>query len=128
MRTTTLLSAQVRVLSIMSSLYHTDPRYGHGVSSTLTALRQTRHHRARISPLGAHRRGARVSRAHFTADPSDSVSHLKTSLMGNSITVPISNGKLLLGTWQGLCLAEFRHSGGGWGSHGAGRKVVATIL
>lgn len=35
------------------------------------------------------------------ADPSDSVSHLKTSLVGNSITLPISKGKLVLGTWQG---------------------------
>jgi len=69
-----------------------------------------------------------VSHKTPLAKISDSVSHLKTSLMGNSITVPISNGKLLLGTWQGLCLAEFRHSGGGWGSRGAGRKVVATIL
>lgn len=59
---------------------------------------------------------------------SDSVSHLKTSLIGNSITVPISKGKLVLGTWQGIYLAEFRHSGGGWGGQGQGRKVVATIL
>ncbi|KAK1924821.1 hypothetical protein DB88DRAFT_437843 [Papiliotrema laurentii] len=65
---------------------------------------------------------------HTDEGPDDSVSHLKTSLLGNSVTVPISKGKLLLGTWQGLCLAEFRHSGGGWGSHGSGRKVVATIL
>ena len=59
---------------------------------------------------------------------SDSVSHLKTSLIGNTITIPVSKGKLLLGTWQGIYLGEFRHSGGGWGSRGSGRKVVATIL
>ena len=43
----------------------------------------------------------------FFAHCSDSVSHLKTSLVGNSITLPISNGKLVLGTWQGIYLAEF---------------------
>jgi hypothetical protein len=39
--------------------------------------------------------------------PSDSVSHLKTSLVGNSITLPIAKGRLVLGTWQGIYLAEF---------------------
>lgn len=81
------------------------------------------------------------------ADHSDSVSHLKTSLVGNSITLPISKGKLVLGTWQGyvvgvggedkggdyradssIYLAEFRYSGNGWAGHGEGRKVIATIL
>lgn len=37
---------------------------------------------------------------------SDSVSHLKTSIIGNSITLPIRDGKLVLGTWQGIYLAE----------------------
>jgi secondary thiamine-phosphate synthase enzyme len=59
---------------------------------------------------------------------SDSVSHLKTSLIGSSITIPISKGKLVFGTWQGIYLAEFRHSGAGWGGRGEGRKVIATIL
>ncbi|ODN81966.1 secondary thiamine-phosphate synthase enzyme [Cryptococcus amylolentus CBS 6039] len=65
---------------------------------------------------------------HTDEGPDDSVSHLKTSLIGNSVTIPISKGKLVLGTWQGIYLAEFRHSGAGWGGRGSGRKVVATIL
>ncbi|WVN88431.1 secondary thiamine-phosphate synthase enzyme [Cryptococcus depauperatus CBS 7841] len=65
---------------------------------------------------------------HTDEGPDDSVSHLKTSLIGNSVTIPISEGKLVLGTWQGIYLAEFRHSGAGWGGKGQGRKVVATIL
>ncbi|WVF71300.1 secondary thiamine-phosphate synthase enzyme [Kwoniella sp. CBS 6097] len=65
---------------------------------------------------------------HTDEGPDDSVSHLKTSLVGNSITLPIAKGKLVLGTWQGIYLAEFRHSGAGWGGRGSGRKVVATIL
>jgi len=65
---------------------------------------------------------------HTDEGPDDSVSHLKTSLMGNCVTLPISKGKLVLGTWQGIMLVESRHSGSGWGGHGSGRKVVATIL
>ncbi|KLT41654.1 hypothetical protein CC85DRAFT_328912 [Cutaneotrichosporon oleaginosum] len=65
---------------------------------------------------------------HTDEGPDDSVSHLKTSLVGNSITLPISKGKLVLGTWQGIYLAEFRYSGNGWAGKGEGRKVVATIL
>ena len=41
-------------------------------------------------------------------------------LMGNSLTIPITNGKLNLGTWQGLYLCEFRYEGGS-------RHLVATI-
>lgn len=45
-------------------------------------------------------------RARVVLTASDSVSHLKTSIIGNSITVPIRDGKLVLGTWQGIYLAE----------------------
>ncbi|KAI9638266.1 uncharacterized protein MKK02DRAFT_22234 [Dioszegia hungarica] len=65
---------------------------------------------------------------HTDEGPDDSVSHLKSSLLGNSVTLPISKGRLVLGTWQGIYLGEFRHSGAGWGGRGSGRKVVATIL
>jgi hypothetical protein len=75
---------------------------------------QTRQDRARGLSLGAHRRGTGVSRPlpsstrlTLSLTSSDSVSHLKTSLVGNSITLPISKGKLVLGTWQGIYLAEF---------------------
>ncbi|WVW84069.1 secondary thiamine-phosphate synthase enzyme [Kwoniella bestiolae CBS 10118] len=65
---------------------------------------------------------------HTDEGPDDSVSHLKTSLIGNSVTLPISKGSLVFGTWQGIYLAEFRHRGAGWGGRGQGRKVIATIL
>ena len=51
----------------------------------------------------------------------DMPSHAKSSLTGVSITIPITNGRLNLGTWQGIYLCEFRYSGGG-------RRIVATIL
>ncbi|MEL6142687.1 MAG: YjbQ family protein, partial [Bacteroidota bacterium] len=46
--------------------------------------------------------------------------HIKAALIGNSITIPITNGKLNLGTWQGIYLCEFRNRAGG-------RKMVASI-
>ncbi|KAI0068334.1 hypothetical protein BV25DRAFT_564436 [Artomyces pyxidatus] len=58
---------------------------------------------------------------HTDEGPDDSVSHTKTSLVGTSISIPITDGRLNLGTWQGLYLTEFRHM-----PHS--RRVVATIL
>lgn len=46
--------------------------------------------------------------------------HAKSSIIGTSVTIPITNGKLNLGTWQGIYLCEFRNYGGN-------RRMVATI-
>jgi len=59
--------------------------------------------------------------AHTDEGPDDSVSHTKTSLVGCTISVPITDGRLNLGTWQGIYLTEFRHI-----PHS--RRVVATII
>ncbi|KIP11423.1 hypothetical protein PHLGIDRAFT_27908 [Phlebiopsis gigantea 11061_1 CR5-6] len=58
---------------------------------------------------------------HTDEGPDDSVSHTKASLVGSSISVPITNGQLNLGTWQGIYLTEFRSSA-------KSRTIVATIL
>ncbi|EAU93066.2 hypothetical protein CC1G_06786 [Coprinopsis cinerea okayama7 len=58
---------------------------------------------------------------HTDEGPDDSVSHTKASLVGSTISIPITNGALNLGTWQGIYLTEFRHM-----AHS--RRVVATIL
>jgi secondary thiamine-phosphate synthase enzyme len=58
---------------------------------------------------------------HLDEGPDDSVSHTKSSIIGVSLQIPISNGRLLLGTWQGVYLCEFRDM-----PHV--RKVVATII
>lgn len=47
--------------------------------------------------------------------------HAKSSLFGVSLTIPITNGRLNLGTWQGIYLCEFRNDGGS-------RNIVATII
>lgn len=50
----------------------------------------------------------------------DMPAHIKSSTLGCSLTIPISNGQLALGTWQGIYLGEHRN-------HGGSRRVVVTI-
>lgn len=57
---------------------------------------------------------------HTLEGSDDMPAHAKSSLFGVSITIPISNGRLNLGTWQGIYLCEFRDYGGS-------RHIVATI-
>ena len=57
---------------------------------------------------------------HTIEGPDDMPAHIKSALVGSSVTVPITEGRLNLGTWQGIFLCEFRNRGGA-------RKLVATI-
>lgn len=57
---------------------------------------------------------------HTIEGPDDMPAHIKASLVGSSISIPITNHRLNLGTWQGIYLCEFRN-------HGGSRKLVATI-
>ena len=57
---------------------------------------------------------------HTDEGPDDMPAHAKASLMGFSLTVPIADGSLVLGTWQGIYLVEARNYGGG-------RKIVITL-
>ena len=47
--------------------------------------------------------------------------HAKSALVGATLTIPITGGRLYLGTWQGIYLCEFRN-------HGGARTIVATIV
>jgi secondary thiamine-phosphate synthase enzyme len=49
---------------------------------------------------------------HTIEGPDDMPAHVKASVLGASITIPISNGELALGTWQGIYLCEHRNQGG----------------
>ena len=49
---------------------------------------------------------------HTMEGPDDMPAHIKASLLGNSIQVPITEGELNLGTWQGIYLCEHRDEGG----------------
>lgn len=57
---------------------------------------------------------------HTLEGDDDMPAHAKCSIIGPSISIPITNGHLNLGTWQGIYLCEFRHYGGP-------RRIVATI-
>ena len=57
---------------------------------------------------------------HNDEGADDMPAHIKASLLGASLNIPIANGRLRLGTWQGIYLCEHRN-------HGGSRHVVATL-
>jgi len=59
--------------------------------------------------------------AHTLEGPDDMPAHIKASLTGSSLTIPVANGALALGTWQGVYLCEHRDNGGA-------RRVVFTAF
>mmetsp|Transcript_4999 Transcript_4999/g.9512 ORF Transcript_4999/g.9512 Transcript_4999/m.9512 type:complete len:251 (-) Transcript_4999:155-907(-) len=62
---------------------------------------------------------------HTMEGDDDMPGHMKSSLMGISLNIPISNGRLALGTWQGIYLNEHRDQGGWGGGHT--RNIVITL-
>lgn len=57
---------------------------------------------------------------HTLEGADDMPAHIKSSLFGATLTIPVSNGRLNLGTWQGIYLCEFRNYGGR-------RRLVLTV-
>ncbi|SFC60873.1 secondary thiamine-phosphate synthase enzyme [Zunongwangia mangrovi] len=58
---------------------------------------------------------------HTFEGSDDMPAHIKASLMGTSVQIPVTNGRLNLGTWQGIYLCEHRN-------HGGSRKLVLTLM
>ena len=58
---------------------------------------------------------------HVFEGADDMPAHAKSSLFGVSLSIPITHGRLNLGTWQGIYLCEFRN-------HGGSRRIVATVI
>lgn len=58
---------------------------------------------------------------HVDEGSDDMPAHLKSSLLGCSVTIPITQGRLNMGTWQGIYLCEHRN-------HGGNRRVVITVF
>ena len=56
---------------------------------------------------------------HDDEGPDDMPAHLKAAMLGNSVTIPIRNGRLALGTWQGIYFCEHR-------DHGGPRNLIIT--
>ena len=57
---------------------------------------------------------------HTVEGPDDMPAHVKASLMGSSVTIPVHEGRLCLGTWQGIYLCEHR-------DHAGKRKLMLTL-
>ena len=57
---------------------------------------------------------------HDDEGPDDMPAHIKAAMLGFSVMIPVRNGRLALGTWQGIYLCEHRN-------HGGGRKLMVTI-
>jgi secondary thiamine-phosphate synthase enzyme len=62
----------------------------------------------------------RGSWTHTLEGPDDMPAHVKASLLGATLTLPVGGGRLALGTWQGIYLCEHR-------DHGGARALVATL-
>ncbi|MEA2268609.1 MAG: hypothetical protein QOD55_187 [Solirubrobacteraceae bacterium] len=58
---------------------------------------------------------------HTLEGPDDMPAHIKASLLGPSLSLPVTRGRLALGTWQGVYLCEHR-------DHGGPRSMVATLF
>lgn len=57
---------------------------------------------------------------HTMEGSDDMPAHIKTAFVGTDVTIPVADGRLRLGTWQGVYLCEFRN-------HASSRKLVATL-
>ncbi|TWU24131.1 hypothetical protein Pla52o_20550 [Novipirellula galeiformis] len=58
---------------------------------------------------------------HTLEGPDDMPAHVKASMMGASVMIPITDGRLQLGVWQGIYLCEHR-------DHAGGRNVIVTVM
>jgi len=58
---------------------------------------------------------------HTSEGSDDMTSHIKSSILGSGLSIPVTRGKFNLGTWQGIYLCEHRNSGGE-------RKIVVTLF
>lgn len=57
---------------------------------------------------------------HTIEGPDDMPAHVKAAILGSSVSIPVSGGRLCLGTWQGIYLCEHRNNGGA-------RRIVLTL-
>ena len=57
---------------------------------------------------------------HNDEGPDDLPAHIKSSILGSSLTIPVTRGHLNMGTWQGIYLCEHRN-------HGGARRLVVTL-
>ena len=87
----------------------------------MTSHREERGAYIHASEQRGHLRGHDLEYVHTLEGSDDMPAHAKSTLSGVSLTIPITDGRLNLGTWQGIYFCEFRNFGGS-------RELVVTII
>lgn len=105
--------SQIRTGLLHVFIQHTSASLTVNENADLTVREDFESHMHRMVPENA------PYYQHTTEGADDMPAHIKASLMGSSVSLPITNGKLNLGTWQGIYLCEHRNRGGS-------RKLVLT--
>ena len=103
----------VRVGVLHAFIQHTSASLSLNENADPTVRQDFESHFNRMVPETASYR-------HDDEGPDDMPAHLKAALLGHAVTVPITGGRLNLGTWQGIYLGEHRN-------HGGPRTVVLTV-
>lgn len=106
---------QVRVGTVHFFIQHTSASLSINENADPTVRRDFEEYFNRVAPENA------PYFQHTIEGPDDMPAHLKAAMLGSSVTIPITNGELALGTWQGVYLGEHRN-------HGGRRWVVATLM
>ncbi len=57
---------------------------------------------------------------HLDEGSDDLPAHIKSSMLGSNVSIPLANGRLMLGIWQGIYLCEHRN-------HGGSRRIIVTV-
>lgn len=107
--------AQLRIGLAHFLLQHTSASLSINENADASVRRDMERHFNELAPEGS----AYYEHTHEGLD--DITAHIKSSLLGAELTVPIGEGKLLFGTWQGLYLGEHRNKGGA-------RTLLITLM
>jgi secondary thiamine-phosphate synthase enzyme len=107
-----LKSIQIGVVHLF--IQHTSASLAVNENVSPEVRRDLERHLRELVPDGPHHY------EHTLEGEDDMPAHIKAIMLGSSLTIPIGQGGLLLGTWQGIYLGEHRNDGGG-------RTIVATI-
>jgi secondary thiamine-phosphate synthase enzyme len=105
--------AQIEVGILHLFIKHTSASLGITENTDPTVLKDLNEFFNQLAPDGTHYH-------HSCEGPDDMPAHLKTVLIGHDLTIPVQDGRLALGTWQGILLFEHR-------DHGTSREIVCTI-
>jgi secondary thiamine-phosphate synthase enzyme len=106
---------EIDIGSLQLFIQHTSASLAINENVSPEVRRDLEHHLRELVPEGPHHY------EHTLEGNDDMPAHIKASLIGSSLTIPVGQGMLLLGTWQGIYLGEHRN-------HAGARTLVATLF